>query len=421
MDSSTQTYARPEAMGDVPGICELRLTRAIVQYRDAHEMDAPGGRIEDIGLALVVEGRYAASAEVIDLGSGRLKVLDLSTELVVLDWVYEPTLDHVASLITATAATRDEGSLQQYSFKLGIRILERVGFGPLTRPTFLRIGYRDICRDLDLHEGTSIRFVLGPGRLTRVHLDYDACALVFKTAFGEPDGPLEHALSEAFPSAEVCRFDPVWDTDSIEYRVRLPLPTTFVRADGPAEIYSAITPGFSYFAITVANSSSGDAIADSSPTPEVEPQVEANPTASPVAVTPTATPDSKIESVISPTATTSRPMTELSGNLVSSERTPTPTAQVPGRPTITDLTVGDRFAVSTPELGQFIVLDRINVLVGELLRRKTEDLQLWVFPQHIVADGVQQVRFAKPHPGVKKQGVVGAPRRLGHGQGRRPR
>ena len=130
MDASTQTYSRPEAMGDVPGICELPLTRAIVQYRDVHEMDAPGGRIEDVGLALVVEGRYAASAEVIDLGSGRVKVLDLSTELVVLDWVYEPTLDHVASLITATAATRDEGPLRQYSFKLGLRILERVGFGP---------------------------------------------------------------------------------------------------------------------------------------------------------------------------------------------------------------------------------------------------------------------------------------------------
>ena len=39
-------------MGDVPGICELPLTRAIVQYRDVHEMDTPGGRIEDIGLAL---------------------------------------------------------------------------------------------------------------------------------------------------------------------------------------------------------------------------------------------------------------------------------------------------------------------------------------------------------------------------------
>jgi hypothetical protein len=227
MDPNTLTFARPEAMGDVPGICELPLTRAVVQYRDVHEMDAPGGRIEDIGLALVVEGRYAASSEVIDLGSGRVKVLDLSTELVVLDWVYEPTLDHVASLITATATTHDEEPLRQYSFKLGLRILERVGFGPLTRPTFLRIGYRDICRDLDLHEGTSIRFILGPGRLTRAHLDYDACALVFKTAFSQPDGPLEHALSEAFPSAELRRFDPVWEADTIEYHVRLPLPTTF--------------------------------------------------------------------------------------------------------------------------------------------------------------------------------------------------
>ena len=73
---------RPEAMGDVPGICEIPLTRAVVQYRDGHEMDAPGGRIEDVGLALVIEGRYAAAAEAIDLGSGSLKVLDLSTELV---------------------------------------------------------------------------------------------------------------------------------------------------------------------------------------------------------------------------------------------------------------------------------------------------------------------------------------------------
>ena len=227
MDPTTQTHARPEAMGDVPGICELPLTRAVVQYRDVHEMDAPGGRIEDIGLALVVEGRYAASAEVIDLGSGRVKVLDLSTELVVLDWVYEPTLEHVVGLITATASSQQDEPLRRYAYKLGLRILERVGFGPLTRPTFLRIGYRDICRDFDLHEGTSIRFVLGPGRLTRAYLDYDVCALVFKTAFTEPDGPLEHALTEAFPSAELRRFETTSDADSIEYQVRLPLPTTF--------------------------------------------------------------------------------------------------------------------------------------------------------------------------------------------------
>ncbi|MDX1648196.1 MAG: hypothetical protein R3304_13705, partial [Longimicrobiales bacterium] len=221
---------RPEAMGDVPGICELPLTRAVVQYRDLHEMDTPGGRIEDIGLALVVEGRYASSSEAVDLGSGTVKVLDLSTELVVLDWVYGPTVDHVGELITAAAATREHDGLQSYSRRLGLRVLERVGFGPLTRPTFLRIGFRDICRDLDLHEGTSIRFVLGPGRLTRAHLDYDACALVFRTAFRRPDPQLERALTEAFPSGELRRKEVVGAADSVTYHLRLSVPTSLSEA-----------------------------------------------------------------------------------------------------------------------------------------------------------------------------------------------
>jgi hypothetical protein len=230
MQTNVHTDARPEAMGDVPGICELPLTRAVVQYRDVHEMDTPGGRIEDIGLALVVEGRYAATAEALDLGSGKVKVLDLSTELVVLDWIYEPTLEHVSELITASAATQDAEELRRYGFQLGLRVLERIGFGPLTRPTFLRVGYRDICRDLDLHEGTSIRIVLGKGRVTRAHLDYDTCALVFRTAFDEPDAPLEHALAEAFPGGELLRTEPVGDGDTIEYRVRFALPTTLAES-----------------------------------------------------------------------------------------------------------------------------------------------------------------------------------------------
>jgi len=217
---------RPEALGDGPGVCELPLTRAVVQYRDIHEMDGPGGRIEDVGLALVLEGRYAATAESIDLGSGRVKVLDLSTELVILDWVYEPTLDHVGELVTATASSDDPEPLRRYVFQLALRVLERVGFGPLTRPSLLRIGYRDICRDLDLHEGTSIRFVLGAGRLTRAYLDYDACALDFRTAFQQPDPQLERALSEAFPSGVLRRRQPVTSSDPISYQVRFSLPTS---------------------------------------------------------------------------------------------------------------------------------------------------------------------------------------------------
>lgn len=232
MHLNTTADARPEAMGDVPGICELPLTRAIVQYRDIHEMDTPGGRIEDIGLALVVEGRYAATSEVVDLGSGSMKVLDLSHELVVLDWAYGPTVEHVSELITAAAALRDNDALRQYSLRLGLRVMERVGFGPLTRPTFLRVGYRDICRDLDLHEGTSIRFVLGVGRLARAYLDYDACALVFRTAFREPDAQLEHALADAFPNADLRRAEPVSEADAIAYHVRFSLPTTLLEARG---------------------------------------------------------------------------------------------------------------------------------------------------------------------------------------------
>lgn len=214
-------------MGDVPGVCEVPLTRAVVQYRDVHEMDNPGGRIEDIGLGLVLEGRYASSAEAIDLGSGKVKVLDLSTELVVLDWVYEPTLEHVAGLVTAAASTGKSQPLQRYAFRLGLKLLERVGFGPLTRPTLMRVGFRDICRDLDLHEGTSIRIVMGPGRLTRAHLDYDACALVFRTAFTSPDAALEHALQEAFPSGELRRLVPLVSSESLDYQVRFPLPDSF--------------------------------------------------------------------------------------------------------------------------------------------------------------------------------------------------
>ncbi len=224
MNLSAPTDTRLEAMGDVPGVCELPLTRAIVQYRDVHEMDTPGGRIEDIGLALVIDGRYAASSEAVDLGSGQVKLLDLSTELVVLDWIYDPTLEHVGALVTATASTRQSDPLKQYAFRLGLRVLERVGFGPLSRPTFLRIGFRDICRDFDLHEGTSIRFVLGPGRLTRAHLDYDGAALIFRTAFNEPDVELEHALLDAFPDAEVRRLVPAAARDSLAYQVRFSLP-----------------------------------------------------------------------------------------------------------------------------------------------------------------------------------------------------
>jgi hypothetical protein len=229
---STVGTGRPEAMADVPGVCELPLTRAVVQYRDVHEVDLPGGRIQDIGLALVLEGRYAATAEVIDLGSTDVKVLDLSSELVVLDWAYEPTVDHVNELLRARAAAPDGGSLDlsRYCFDMALRVLGRVGFGPLTRASLLRIGFRDICRDLDLHEGTSVRIQVGPSRITRAVLDYDANALVFRTSAIEPDIALEAAILDAFPRNEICRTTTATEGPEISYHVRLPFPVSLAEA-----------------------------------------------------------------------------------------------------------------------------------------------------------------------------------------------
>lgn len=233
---SLHSTARPEAMADVPGVCELPLTRAVVHYRDLHEMDPPGGRIQDIGLALVLQGRFASSAEVLDLGSSTVKMLDLSSELVVLDWVYEPTLKHINRLLLERAQGPEEldapGRLGTYSFQIALGLLGRLGYGPLTRPTILRIGFRDICRDLDFHEGTAVRIVLGERRVARARLDYDANCLVFSTPSPEPDAILEAAVLESFPHSDVLRLSEAHDGGSVQYQVRLSFPATFAEARG---------------------------------------------------------------------------------------------------------------------------------------------------------------------------------------------
>jgi hypothetical protein len=88
----------------------------------------------------------------------------------------------------------------------------------------MRIGFRDICRDLDLHEGTSVRIVMGSGRIVRAHLDYDGNALLFRTAASDRDPVLEDALERCFPSGDLRRLVPVSESASGGYQVRLPLP-----------------------------------------------------------------------------------------------------------------------------------------------------------------------------------------------------
>lgn len=228
MHGITITESRPDALADVPGVCDLPLNRAVVQYRDVHELHHPGGQIRDIGLALVLAGRFASSARVVDLGSGEIKYLNLASELVILDWVYEPTLAHLRLLSeTAERTPSRTAQLRRYCFDLALRVLNRRGFTPLTRPILLRIGFRDLCKDLDLHESTVVRIATGPGEITRIHLDYEANSLVFRTSRGRPADGIEAALRSAFGGLPVVA--PLQGTgDGSEVcHVRLGVPVNF--------------------------------------------------------------------------------------------------------------------------------------------------------------------------------------------------
>lgn len=236
MNLVPQSESRPEAMSDVPGACELPLTRAVVQYRDLHEVDTPGGRIQDIGLALVLEGRYASSSEVVDLGSGDIKILDLAHELVVVDWVYEPTLDHVTGLVGASARSGDRAALERFCFRLALQVLDRTGFSPLTRPSLLRLGFRDVCRDLDLHDGTAVRVVLDGQRVVRLHMDYDGNALLVRTPTAAVDPRLEDALAAAFPEHDIRRIVPASSAAAGGYQVRFCLPQSLEELRGQMSV-----------------------------------------------------------------------------------------------------------------------------------------------------------------------------------------
>ena len=98
-----------------------------------------------------------------------------------------------------------------------------------TTPSLLRIGFRDICRDLDLHEGTSVRIVAGPGRIVRAHLDYDGNALLFRTAGERSDPEIETGLLEAFPHGDMRRLVPSV-SGVAGYQIRMPLPLTLDEA-----------------------------------------------------------------------------------------------------------------------------------------------------------------------------------------------
>ncbi len=224
-------------MADVPGVCELSLTRAVVQYGDVHELGRRGGLIADIGLAVVLAGRFASTVRAVDLGSGAVKDLNLTTDLVILDWVYRPTLAHLDSLAAAAGHESKSGvRLRRYCFDLALHILDRRGFTPLTRPVLLRIGYRDLCRDLDLHDHACIRVTTGPDRMAIVHLDCDANALIVRTSDGMPDPALAGELGTAFRGLRATPPTGADPDDAAAWHIHFGIPATVAELRRSLEI-----------------------------------------------------------------------------------------------------------------------------------------------------------------------------------------
>ncbi len=225
------TYARLDTLTEFPGAGEFSLTRAIVRYREEEVVDGTTGGVDDIGVALVVDGAYAAAVEAVDLGSGRLRHLDLATGVVILDWVYASTLDYVGMLLRAPHASPSVAAdgdpshpLRRYCESIALGVLDRIGFGALTRPSLLRIGFRDIVRDLDPNEQLVVRVGAGQDDRLEVRLDSDTNALLVWRRRPSADAGLKRLLSALFPGADVRRLPP---EPHARYQLRFPLPYTF--------------------------------------------------------------------------------------------------------------------------------------------------------------------------------------------------
>ena len=73
-------------------------------------------------------------------------------------------------------------------------------------------------------------------------------------------------------------------------------------------------------------------------------------------------------------------------------------------------------AVFLAELGELVVLDPVNVFVGELFGREISDARAFFVARHVLADGMEQMRLAQADPAVKEKRIVGFAGRLGHRQ-----
>ena len=72
-------------------------------------------------------------------------------------------------------------------------------------------------------------------------------------------------------------------------------------------------------------------------------------------------------------------------------------------------------AIFFPEPDELVILNGVDVFVGEFLRRQVSDARALLVTGDVLADCVQQVGLAEPDAAVEKEGIVGFARRLRDG------
>lgn len=201
------------------GRCEVSLVRAVLPYAD---LDRPDGApvLEDLGLGVVLEAGEPSAATVLDLGSGQRRRADLNRPVILLGWLYPGT---VRALLAQASASEASGSrFRSGWWARALRMLDRTGFSSLTRPLFLRAGFRDLVEDVDLHESLAIRIAVAGG-VAQAWLDCDRSALVVRFDSDEPDPEFEHELREAFPRWPVLAGSDADGAGGTVRRVEIPL------------------------------------------------------------------------------------------------------------------------------------------------------------------------------------------------------
>jgi hypothetical protein len=223
MDLSLSVGAGSDADASLTGTFEVSLTRAVLPYGDGRDHVPSGGRLRDIGLGVVVDGSDPARADVIDLGSAETRVVDLTGPLVVLGWLYPSGLRSLRRVVDGTSPEELDRA-RAFTFNMALKALSSSGFSPLTRPTILRIGFRDLCEDLDLHEDTAVRLLPPSGGVARVHLDYETVTLVTRAGGLLPNRELESALIDSFGGRELLRGSLQDPVSAQAYHLPLPIP-----------------------------------------------------------------------------------------------------------------------------------------------------------------------------------------------------